>query len=284
MAAEYLVCRLAAAVKVFSRTLRLSMAVIGMLSWIVVVGQSSATDESCWPVRNITFKGGSQEEVTKKAADFLIKVEDVPQHPYWPQGTSGVTLGVGWDAGYHSRAELKEMWAALGPDVLARIEEAAGKKGRAAQALIPELRVIEIPRSVSIQVLTRSLNEHYYPFVLQLFPGLERLPAEVQVVFISVVFNRGASMGGDPDWKTAKEVDRRWEMRRLRVDVEDADMFAIYAHLGTMKRLWETSGPRGLGLRRRDEQALIRPYVNQQLRWDENRERLKKKGLPPCPD
>jgi len=112
----------------------------------------------------------------------------------------------------------------------------------------------------------------------------ERLPAEVQVVFISVVFNRGASMGGDPDWRTAKEVDRRWEMRRLRADVEDADMFAIYAHLGTMKRIWETSGPRGLALRRRDEQALIRPYVNQQLRWDENRERLKKEGLPPCPD
>src|SRR2546426_317968 len=76
-------------------------------------------------------------------------------------------LGVGWDAGYHSRAELKEMWAALGPDVLARLEEAAGKKGRAAQALIPKLRVIEIPRSVSIQVLRRSLNEHYYPFVLR---------------------------------------------------------------------------------------------------------------------
>jgi hypothetical protein len=255
-----------------------------MLIWLVLVGESLATDEKCWAVRNITFQAGSEEEVAKKAADFLIKVEDVPQHPYWPQGTSGVTLGVGWDAGYHSLAELKETWAALGPDVLARLEEAAGKKGRAAQALIAKLRVIEIPRSVSIQVLTRSLNEHYYPFVLQLFPGLERLPAEVQVVFISVVFNRGASMGGDPDWRTAKEVDRRWEMRRLRADVEDADMFAIYAHLGTMKRLWETSGPRGIPLRRRDEQALIRPYVNQQLRWDENRERLKKKGLPPCPD
>jgi hypothetical protein len=154
MTAEFLVCRLTTVLKVFSQTLRISRAVIGMLIWVVVVGQSLATDERCWPVRNITFQAGSQEEVAKKAADFLIKVEDVPQHPYWPQGTSGVTLGVGWDAGYHSRAELREMWAALGPDVLARLEEAAGKKGRAAQTLIPKLRVIEIPRSVSIQVLT----------------------------------------------------------------------------------------------------------------------------------
>jgi len=50
-----------------------------------------------------------------------------------------------------------------------------------------------------------------------------------------------------------------------------------------MKRLWETAWPRGLPRRRRDEQALIRPYVNQQLQWEENRETLKKAGLPPCP-
>jgi hypothetical protein len=32
-----------------------------------------------------------------------------------------------------------------------------------------------------------------------------------------------------------------------------------------------------------DEQALIRPYVNQQLKWEENRDKLKQAGLPPCP-
>jgi len=69
----------------------------------------------------------------------------------------------------------------------------------------------------------------------------------------------------------------------MQADVKSADMFAIYAHLGTMKRLWETAGPRGLPLRWRDEQALIRPYVNQQLKWEENREKLHRAGLPPCP-
>jgi hypothetical protein len=86
-------------------------------------------------------------------------------------------------------------------------------------------------------------------------------------------------MEHEPDWRTAKEVDQRWEMRRLRADVERSDMFGIYAHLGTMKRLRETSGPRGLRLRRRDEQALIRPYVDQQLRWEENRKKNEKCGV-----
>jgi hypothetical protein len=246
------------------------------------IRQTLAADDKCWPPGSLIFPAGSRDDVTRKAAEFLIKAEAVPPHPYWPGGTSGVTLGVGWDAGYHSRAELRETWAVLGVDALALLDGAAGKKGREAQALIPQLRAISVPRDLSIQVLNRSLNNDYYPLVVRLFPGLERLPAEAEVVFISVVFNRGPSIGHDPDWSTAKEVDRRFEMRRMQADVRDADMFAIYAHLGTMKRLWESAGPRGLPLRRRDEQALIRPYVNQQLKWEENREKLKAAGLPPC--
>jgi len=241
-----------------------------------------AADDKCWPPGNLSFPAGSRDDVTRKAAEFLIKAEAVPPHPYWPGGTSGVTLGVGWDAGYHSRAELRETWAALGADALALLDGAAGKKGPEARAFMPQLRAIDVPRNLSIQVLDRSVNDDYYPLVVRLFPGLERLPAEAQVVFISVVFNRGPSMGHDPDWSTAKEVDRRFEMRRMQADVRSADMFAIYAHLGTMKRLWESAGPRGLPIRRRNEQALIRPYVNRQLKWEENREKLKAAGLPPC--
>jgi hypothetical protein len=261
----------------------LTVAVSAMLISAGRFRQTSAADEKCWPAANLVFPAGSRDDVTRKAAEFLIKAEAVPLHPYWPGGTSGVTLGVGWDTGYHSRTELRETWAALGTDALALLASAAGKKGRGAQAIIPQLRAIHVPRGLSIQVLNRSLNDDYYPLVVQLFPGLERLPAEAQVVFISVVFNRGPSMGHDPDWSTAKEVDRRFEMRRMQADVKNADMFAIYAHLGTMKRLWETAGPRGLPLRRRDEQALIRPYVNQELKWEENREKLRQAGLPPCP-
>jgi hypothetical protein len=247
------------------------------------VAQTMAADNNCWAAGNLTFPAGSRDDVARKAAEFLIKAEAVPAHPYWPGGTSGVTLGVGWDTGYHSRAALRETWGALGAPALALLDSAAGKKGREAQALSSQLRAIDVPRALSVQVLNRSITDDYYPLVVQLFPGLERLPTEAQVVFISVVFNRGPSMGHDPDWSTAKEVDRRFEMRRMQDDVKRADIYAIYIHLGTMKRLWETAGPRGLPIRRRDEQALIRPYVNQQLKWEEKRDKLKQAGLPPCP-
>src|ERR1041385_2902068 len=95
------------------------------------------------------------------------------------------------------------------------------------------------------------------------------MPAEAQVVLVSLVFNRGTSMGREPDWRFAREVDRRWEFRELRRDVREGNLFGIYAHLGTMKRLWEKPGHHGLRIRRRDEQALIRPYVDKQLAWEE---------------
>jgi hypothetical protein len=54
---------------------------------------------------------------------------------------------------------------------------------------------------------------------LRLFPGVEILPTEVQVALLSLVFNRGVLLGYDPDWSKAKELDRRWEIRRLQGDV-----------------------------------------------------------------
>lgn len=146
------------------------------------------------------------------------------------------------------------------------------------------MRAVVIPEGISLKVFRDSLLLQYYPLVLQMFPQVEKLPADVQVAFISVLFNRGPAMGHDPDWRTAKEVDRRWEIRRMRDDVNRQDFFAICAHLGTMKRLWENAGPRGLLVRRRDEQALIRPYVNRQLEWEQKQKTLKNADLPECPN
>ena len=218
---------------------------------------------------SFSLPAGSESEVIVKAAEFLTKAEAVQIHPYWPGGICGVTLGIGWDLGYHNVSELHREWAQLGEADLHRLEVAAGTKGAPARALIEPLKSIDVPADVSRHVLETSLHTYYYPFAAGHFPGLQQLPAEAQVVLISLIFNRGISMGHEPDWRFAKEVDSRWEFRELRRDVQDSDLFAIYTHLGTMKRVWETSGGRGLRIRRRDEQALIRPYVDKQLQWEE---------------
>ena len=46
------------------------------------VRQTLAADDKCWPPGHLIFPAGSREDVTRKAAEFLIKAEAVPPHPY----------------------------------------------------------------------------------------------------------------------------------------------------------------------------------------------------------
>jgi hypothetical protein len=247
-----------------------------------MIQASSEPTPSCWTSEAIRFSAGQHDQVMKLAADFLVSAEDLADHPYWPKGNSGITIGVGWDLGHHSQQDFLKTWAGLGTETLKKLQIAVGKRGSQAEQLVPSLKTIVVPRDVSLAVFQGSLSEDYYPQLLGLFPGVENLPAEVQVALLSVVFNRGTVLGHDPNWKTATELDRRWEMRRLQDDVKRGDLFAIYIRLGTMKRIWETTGPRGLMYRRRNEQHLIRPYVDKELHWEESNDAAKEDGRPRC--
>ena len=213
----------------------------GALSLLVITMMVASTragrDEHCWPPGHLEYRVESPDAVVRKAFDFLLQAEGVPGHPYWPGGSSGITIGVGWDLGRHTIDELSQNWGELDADVLRRLKTAIGKQGQAAHEMLGSLASIIVPRSVALRVLDASLKNDYLPLVTKLFPGAEKLPVEAQVVLISLVFNRGDAMGRDPDWLTATQLDQRWEMRKMRDDVKRVDMYAMYAHLSIMKRL-----------------------------------------------
>lgn len=160
-------------------------------------------DDRCWPQGHPEYPVGSPDAVVSKASDFLLHAEGAPEHPYWPGGKSGITIGVGWDLGYHTVADLRESWQTIDADALSHLEMTVGKRGAAAHALVAGLAMATVPRPLSLRVLNASLKNYYRPLVVKLFPGTEKLPVEAHVVLISLVFNRGDSMGRDPDWLTA---------------------------------------------------------------------------------
>jgi hypothetical protein len=259
-----------------------TLARVSLIPLLAFVGPPASADTACWQRVPPPVEAGDRAQVIRSALEFLEREEQVPAHPYWPGGRSGITIGVGWDLGQHSSQALEETWKGLTTVDIGRLRTAAGQQGPAASKLLPSLHDVTIPHDLAMQILESSIRDDFYPLALKAFPGADQLPANVQVALISVVFNRGGGLGHDPDWSVARTVDARWEMREFRKDVRDRDFFAIYAHLDTMKRLWEDSGPRGLPIRRRHEGTLVRPYVDAQLRWDAELERLRAAGASPC--
>lgn len=55
---------------------------------------------------------------------------------------------------------------------LPALEEAIHKRGHAAKVLVPEMKLIDIPRSVSLSVFRDSLRDSYNPMTKQLLPGV----------------------------------------------------------------------------------------------------------------
>lgn len=173
-------------------------------------------------------------------------------HPTWPGGESGVTIGVGYDIGYTTRALLDADWGSrvAGPE-LARLARCVGVKALPARALIPSVRDIAIPWMAASAVFFAVTVPRYYRQAADAFPGLESLPADAQGALVSLVFNRGGSMRGNS----------RSEMRTIRDLVPRGDLRGIAAQLRSMKRLWVGRGLDGLITRREEEARLVESAI-----------------------
>lgn len=171
--------------------------------------------------------------------------------PHWPGEQSGITLGIGFDLGYHSQAEFYAAWGEhLPAEVMERLKKALGIKGLEAKKILPNFKDIQIPLDkakivhlhYSLPKAAKSLLA-YEPKVVELFP-------DAQGGLLSLVFNRGNGTQDKPG------STRRREMKAIPPLIRAKDYNGIAKQIESMKRLW----PQGSGLipRRTDEAALVR--------------------------
>lgn len=169
------------------------------------------------------------------------------KHPTWPGGESGVTIGIGFDLGYEGT--MRPWVGYLPTDVIDRLTACLGHVRYEAIKSVEAVRDIVIPWEPALTVF----KTHTVPIEIerthQAFPGLWKLPKDVQGALVSLVYNRGAGMEGD----------RRREMREIRDAVWAGDIPAIADALVSMKRLWPDM--KGLRLRRDAEAELVRGAV-----------------------
>jgi hypothetical protein len=164
----------------------------------------------------------------------------------WPGGASGATIGIGYDLGYRTAAEIRQDWSAhLSSTQLALLCSAAGKTAAAAQRLLPALHGIQVPFDAAIAVFDEVDIPRTIAQVIAAFPNTQMLGPDQAGALVSLVYNRGADCSNN---------DRRREMYQIREAMRVGDLASPPIYIRDMKRLWVgVPGMEGLVDRREDE-------------------------------
>jgi hypothetical protein len=211
------------------------------------------------PTERAVAKGEWSLVISRKGLDALVSheigskaaYERSYQWPIWPGGGSGVTVGIGYDLGYHSKASIQATWQpVVDTDVARLLASASGIKGDGAKAVARTLKAagVRVPYDAAMTVFVGASLPSYAKQVRNIYPGVHLLPADAQAALLSLVYNRGSSITGS----------RRLHMKNIVDHVRRKDLEAIAAELVAMKVLWTGQGLNGLLRRRDDEAAMVR--------------------------
>ena len=201
--------------------------------------------------------------LSKKSLDLILEFEvgggenyynKFLKNPTWPEGQSGVTIGIGYDLGYVNKAEFSEDWKDLPKEIFDRLYKVVGIKGYNAKNLIRGLKDISIPWDLALKVFNNKTVTKFYNLTQQTFPNFDNLPEDAKGGLVSLVFNRGNALEGD----------RRREMKLIRdgmklVSVFDQKALTFIANqIRNMKRIWAGGSiEKGMNRRRDAEAKLI---------------------------
>jgi hypothetical protein len=194
-------------------------------------------------------------KIGRRAFDLIVREEVSSeayytrhyQHPEWPGGLSGITIGIGYDLGYASVTKITSDWRLhVSSDMLNLMIRCAGIKGSDARALLPNVQsFITIPWSAAIEVFATRDVPQWTAAVCRALPNTEKLTPDCLGVIVSIAYNRGASF--------SLAGDRYTEMRNIKAHMNGM-VAAIPSDIISMKRLW----PNVVGLRnRRDHEAAL---------------------------
>lgn len=203
--------------------------------------------------------------IARKGIALIIEAEGNYERPYWPGNVmSGVTVGIGYDFGHHTRQEIIRDWGRFLPAVIVdRLANLAGLKGDKARVALRKTQYIRIPLTTSARLFEEYDIPRWIRRTASAFPGYNNLPDEIQGALVSLVFNRGISM------VSKLPIEERREMLAIRTVVASAvplriKQREIAAALRSMKRLWDGTlmAPynvrfRGLITRRENEALLV---------------------------
>lgn len=207
--------------------------------------------------------------ISQAAYEFVVRWETggrayyervIKGRPIWPGYSSGITIGCGFDLGYHTAGEFAAEWQArLAPSAFERLSATVGfrttepdraRKVERAKALVRSLSDIVVAWPVAIDQFDNAKLPKLVRQLHDALDNLDRLHPHSRGALLSLVFNRGASFraGGD----------RFIEMREIRAAMQAGtrrSFATIPGLLRSMKRIWGADS--SLSKRREGEAKLF---------------------------
>ena len=172
--------------------------------------------------------------------------------PEVPPGFSGVTIGVGYDCGYNTPAQIAEDWGGVLPaSQVARLQGVAGKTGATARAVLIRVSDIRIPWESALKVYETRTVPRFARDTERAYPGLLKLDPSIQGIMLSTTFNRGSAMS---------PYERRKELVWSHDDILQDRVSRLATYQLQMRRLWPTIP--GLQRRYAAHAGLIQQAVN----------------------
>lgn len=200
--------------------------------------------------------GGLPLQITQYGLDLIVHFEvggkayysKVYHRPIWPKGASGVTIGIGYDLGYNTRAQIEADWKPyVNAKTLALLKSCAGIKGWKARSHAQRLKYqVSIPLDAAMKVFSKRTVPRFALLTKKTFPGIENAHPFIQDAMTSQSFNRGTSVKGHSRrhvlWQ--QQAAKRGEYQKLPQLIRDSKV--VWANKHSIRRgIW----------RRRDTEA-----------------------------
>jgi hypothetical protein len=168
--------------------------------------------------------------------------DKIAKHPSWPGGGSGVTIGIGYDLGQHTRDQFMADWRGreVTSEPFAALRAVCGLKGAMAKWVIHTVDSLSVDYSDAVEVFDQTVLPRYIAMTERAFPNCDKLTPDAFGALVDLVYNRGADV--------TSLTDQRSEMRAIKLAMASLNLPAIPGYLRSMKRLWPNS--RGLQARR----------------------------------
>jgi hypothetical protein len=235
-----------------------------------LLGSRSGDDTAPAQTESTPLSKPWREVISQRAYDFVVRWETggrayyeqvIKGRPIWPGYASGITIGCGFDLGYHTNAQFEAQWGGRIPAAeMERLRPTIGFKtvdpNRAAKvtkakAFVQALKDIVVDWDTAIAQFDDAKMPKLVGELYGALDHLDRLHPHCRGALLSLVFNRGSG-GFTSDGDRYRELR---EIRRLMKAGDAASFRKIPAQLRSMRRIWGDAS--SLATRRTEEAELF---------------------------